>query len=275
MSDDQLPVVPQTAPAPAAQPVFNPLDAEPVAFAQALAKRSENYDQLAMHLRAVLVPKKDFGRIHVSKNCENKYRCTFQAMPGHWSEPSLFAAGADKILGLLGLACHYPGETALIDAAIAGTKLEEIILRCEIVDAHGQTISEGHGACARREVNGSLNNAVKRAEKRARVGAVMRLPSISALFEPDFLEQVEREAPKRGNNGTQARAQRSHMGRYNTGAELQVMPFGRHKDQPFDELPDDYLDWILTSEKMRNCPDVLEAAKRENRRRIGQANAPG
>ena len=77
--------------------VFNPLDAEPVAFARQLAIRQDNYDQLKMHLIGVLVPGKDFGKIHVVKKCENKYHCNNDR---HFSGFMLFAPGADKILGM-------------------------------------------------------------------------------------------------------------------------------------------------------------------------------
>ena len=50
---------------PSVPAIFNPLDAEPVAFKQALESRSANYDALAMHLRGILVAGKDFGRIHI------------------------------------------------------------------------------------------------------------------------------------------------------------------------------------------------------------------
>ena len=51
--------------------VFNPLDAEPVAFARQLQIRQDNYDNLQLHLQGVLIAGKDFGKIHVKKDCDN------------------------------------------------------------------------------------------------------------------------------------------------------------------------------------------------------------
>ena len=105
---------------------FNPLDAEPVAFARQLTERQNNYDQLQMHLRGVLIEGKDFGKIHVvGKNkCENPWQCT---NPRHFSPYTLFAPGADKILGILGLAVHYPDLKDYKRAVLQGNKIEDVI----------------------------------------------------------------------------------------------------------------------------------------------------
>ena len=92
-----------TANAGAAQ-VFNPLDAEPVTFKRQLENRQANYDNLREHLFGELVPGKDFGKIHVTKNCDNKYNCTNDR---HFSGYTLFSPGADKLLGILGLSVGY------------------------------------------------------------------------------------------------------------------------------------------------------------------------
>lgn len=261
-------------PAPAgngAVQVFNPLDAEPAAFKRALQSRQDNYDALALHLRAILVPGKDFGKIHVmpKDKCPKPWECT---TPSHYSEHQLFASGADKILGVLSLGCHYPGEQDIMRAALTGKPIAEVILKCGVIDGRGNTIAEGMGACARKEVNDSLNNAVKRACKRARVDAVKRLPSVSALFESDFLQQVEQDAAAQRGNSTSARAQ-SVKPRYDTGATLEAMPFGKHQGQRFAELPDQYLEWGL--ENFKDKPDVHAALVREHERRFSPGKNPG
>jgi hypothetical protein len=50
------------------------------------------------------------------------------------------------------------------------------------------------------------------------------------------------------------------------------MPFGKHKGEPFEELPDGYLEWALGN---INAPDVRKALEAEWRRRNGSSSAPG
>ncbi len=244
---------------------FNPLEANPVAFKRALVSRSENYDALAMHLRAMLVPGKDFGRIHFASKdkCPQWWNCSPEAEPSHWSDYGLFAPGADKVLGMLSLTPSYPGEQDFIRAALRGQDIQDIIIKCLIVGLSSAVIAEGMGACSRRDMKGDLNNTVKRACKRARVDAVMRLPAISALFEDDFLAQLDRDAVK--NNSTTSRQQQVKA-EHDTGAELQVWPMkGELEGQRFDQMDDGALDWILRT--IKDKPDVIRAAEREHARR--------
>lgn len=259
MSDQAVIVAPEGG----AVAVFNPLDAQPIAFKQALQSRQENYDNLAMHLRGMLVLDKDFGQIHVMPKgkCPEPWSCTNAS---HYSKHQLFAAGADKVLGMLGLGTRYPGEEDLMRAAMTGKPLLEVILKCQIVDRQDQVIAEGMGACAREEMNGSLNNTVKRAAKRARVDAVMRLPSISALFETDFLAEIASKKP----NSTSERARKVEP-KHNTGAKLTAFPFGKNKGVPFTELEDGFIDWGLRN--LKDKPDVIAALEREHRRRYPAA----
>ena len=263
LRDDEQPEaatnIPQTIPdgAPAMQ-VFNPLDADPVTFKRQLESRRENYDALAMHLRGLLTPDKDFGKIHVMPNCDNKWNCQ---NPGHFSGYTLFAAGADKILNNLGLGVNYPELLDYKRAPLRGIKVEDVILNCEIIDHHGKVIAEGAGACSRGEMKGDLNRTIKRACKRARMDAVSRLPVISALFEDDFLADVKREADRNGGNTTANRQRQPKTGQFNTGAILAVMPIGKKmKGLRFDEMDESQLDWILHN--LQDKPDIWNAAKR-------------
>lgn len=254
--------------------VFNPLDAEPVSFKNQLANRQENYDALAMHLRGVLVPDKDFGRIHVcpKSKCPEPWHCSPEKAPGHWSGYELFASGADKILGILGLAVDYPDLQDYKRAVLKGFKLEEVIADAHILSHGDQVIASGAGACERHEVNGRLNNCIKKACKRARLDAVKRLPVVSALFENDFLEQVAREAAARKGNTTSARAQQVRH-RWDTGVKLDTCPIGRaHKDKPWREIPTDYLEWI--AREGDDKPDIKRAAVEELSKR-GSASGSG
>lgn len=248
--------------------IFNPLDAEPISFKRSLENRSENYDALALHLRGILVPGKDFGQIHVKKNCD-KYRCTD---PAHLSDYGLWAPGADKVLGILGLAPAYPGEEEYIHASTHGLLITDVIIKCYIVGLDERRIVEGMGACSRDEPNiGTLNNVLKRACKRARLDAVLRLPSISALFEDDFLREIAREA--RNKNSTTSRQQQVSP-KHDTGAMLQVFPLkGNLAGQRFDEMDDGALDWCIRTFETSK-PDIHKAALRVRNSRQNPAADP-
>ncbi len=242
---------------------FYPLDADPAGFARQLAARQDIYDQLQSHLRGVLVAGKDFGRIHVKKDCDNKYTCKNDY---HFSGYMLFAPGADKILGILGLGVHYPDLKDYKRAVLQGTHLEEVIADCQILRLSGQVIAEGAGACARKEVNGSLNNTIKRACKRARLDAVLRLPVVSALFEADFLEQIAAAAATNGPNSSAKRTQKVRNA-YDTGATLTICPIGNEiKGKPWHEIETEALQYLV--DNVNDKPDVTRAASDELTKRI-------
>ena len=242
---------------------YNPLDAEPVAFKAQLARRQENYDNLREHLFAILVPGKDFGKIHVVKDCDNKYTCTNDY---HFSGYELFAPGADKILGILSLAVHYPDLKDYKRACLQGHPIEDIIADAQILSHNEQVIAAGVGACSRSEISGgNLNNTIKRACKRARVDAVKRLPTISALFEDNILEELAAAAKRNDNNAARKRTQTVNK-RWDTGARLEVCPIGRDiKGKPWREIETDTLKWLVA--KVTDKPDVTRAAAEELSRR--------
>ena len=253
---------------PGAVAVFNPLDAEPVTFTRQLQTRQDNYDNLREHLFGVLVPGKDFGKIHYVKDCENKKSCS---NPYHFSGYTLFAPGADKILGILGLTPVYPGYEDYIRAAVTGKQIEDVIIKCQVVGSSDQVLSEGMGACSRSEISGgNLNNTLKRACKRARVDAVKRLPTVSALFEDDVLAELEAAAKQNQMNSARKRIHQV-KNKWDTGARLEVCPIGRHiKGKLWHEIETDALQWIVA--KVTDKPDVKRAAEEELSKR---SSAPG
>lgn len=238
--------------------VFNPLDAEPIAFKRALESRQENYNSLAQHLRTIMTPGIDFGRIHHDKNCKDgQWKCT---NPRHWTPYDLWSPGADKILGVLNLGVNYPGVEAYKKAALSGVKVEDVIVDCHIDNAE-QTIAEGLGACSRSEgqIKGDLNRCIKRACKRARVDAVKRLPTVASLFE-DQAFWAKLEADHKASKKQQFH---NSPQRFSSGAYLTHWPFQKPpkmKGVRFDEMPDHTIDWILGN--MADKPDIFKAAQR-------------
>lgn len=255
---------------------FNPLDAQPVAFQRSLDQRQENYDNLQAHLQGIMVAGKDFGRIHIAnkQKCPEPWHCTYDQNRGHYSDYQLLAPGADKILGVLGLGVHYPDMKDYKRAALKGMHIVEVISDCQILGHSGQVIAEGAGACSRDEVNGSLNNAIKRANKRARLDAVKRLPTISAMFEDGFLDQMAEAQKVKAQKTAAQRAQRIRN-IWDTGARLQVCPIGKSTEgKPWHEIETEHLQWMV--ENLQDKPDIIRAAEGELKKRAAGAHAdPG
>jgi hypothetical protein len=90
----------------------SPLDWPIEVFTQALDRREVNRRALLKWIESNLRPTIDYGQIHVvgkdkcqyakkgqQQDCPNKY---------HWSKPSLWKPGAEKICGMLGLIPRFP-----------------------------------------------------------------------------------------------------------------------------------------------------------------------
>ena len=257
---DHLPA--EQTPQPAVPAVFNPLDMAPAEFQRTIDQREENFNTLREWLRKNLKPGKDFGRIHHAdkQKCPKPWECTYETNPYHYSGFQLRDPGADKILGLLGLTVVYESTEDYRRASLKGIQIQEVITRGWVVKADNPDvrITEGEGAASISEHNGAvLNNTFKKAKKRCRIDAVQRLPVVSSLFEDeDFWSSIP---PDNGNFDKRPAAK----AKYDTGADLHSMPFGKYKDTPFAEIESPYLEWCLTTDK----PDVVRAATKELTRR--------
>lgn len=168
----------------------SPLDIPIAAFREGLDRRKANRLALMEWLRQSLVEGVDFGRVHIA----GRDRCPM-ARQGrahecrderHWSKPSLFKPGAEKITGMLGMTVHYPSLAAYEQAVINGQQPAHVILRCELHDAHGRTVAEGVGARSLAQDYGDINKALKMAEKSAHIDATLRLAGLSEVFTQDM-----------------------------------------------------------------------------------------
>jgi hypothetical protein len=166
------------------------LDLPAEVFRAGLDRRRANRAALLEWVRAALVEGVDFGRIHTV----GKSRCQYAAQgrahecadPRHWSKPSLFKPGAEKICGMLGVTVHYPTLQDYEAAALHGVKVAHIILRCEIRDAAGRVVADGVGARSLEQDGGDLNKALKMAEKSAHIDATLRMAGLSEVFTQDL-----------------------------------------------------------------------------------------
>lgn len=172
--------------------VFNPFEVAPVDFKSALEKRSENVSTLIRWIWRALVPDLDYGTFHVmpKKICSLGKACKNKA---HYCKPVLFKPGAEKICGLIGLRAEFPAIAEYEKKAIAGEKIEVIILRCLLMSGD-RVVAEGTGCRVVANDFGDINKSIKMAEKSGMIDAIMRCAGLSAIFSQEKEEQPEAEA---------------------------------------------------------------------------------
>jgi hypothetical protein len=172
----------------------NPLDLPAAIFEEGLSRRKQNRAALMAWVRDALIDGLDFGKIHVThkskcqagKDCKN---------PAHFSKPSLFKPGAEKICGMLGLTVRYPTLPDYEKAALNGAVLSQIIIRCEILNGSGLVVADGIGARILSQDYGDMNKALKMAEKSAHIDATLRVAGLSEVFTQDIEDMIKvREA---------------------------------------------------------------------------------
>lgn len=184
----------------------NPMDLEPAAFRQVLARRGENRRTLMEWVASSLKVGHDFGQIHTTKklDCHRKGpapggTCTPQLEPWHWSKPSLWKPGAEKICGMLGVRPVFDALTADERQQLApGMPGDSIVLRCRLVSATtGLELAQGLGARSITKDYGDVNKALKMAEKSAHIDACLRMAGLSEVFTQDLEDMFPVETPEK------------------------------------------------------------------------------
>jgi hypothetical protein len=197
-------------------PSASPLDLPNDVFEAGLARRRQNRAAIMGWIRESLVEGTDYGRIHVASRDKCAYARRGEMAqcptPGHWTKPSLFKPGAEKICGMLGVTVHYPNLTAYEQAALSGRPLGTIILRCELRDSQGHVVAEGIGARNVQQDYGDLNKSLKMAGKSAHIDATLRMAGLSEVFTQDLedmsmgnLSRGEAAGSDRGRSESPAR----------------------------------------------------------------------
>ena len=259
-------------------PPANPFDADPQRFAVQVQQRGQNYEHLIAWLCDHLVVGEDMVQVHfVGKNkCRHggpQRGCTPSTDPDHWSDPDLSKRGAEKICGLLGLGARFLGMEDFRKAALSGVDLKQIIIDCEIYGSSGTAMSQGTGSCSLEEMYGDLNGAMKRAAKRAYVDALKRVAGLSGLA-----TELKRRMPPVDPEGAKRKAEAAIRkpvpgadSRWNTGATLTHVPFGKNKGKLWRELETRALEWYV--QNLGDKPDLVRAAAGELSKRQSTANS--
>jgi hypothetical protein len=159
-------------------------------FSKALERREDNRKALLKWIQSNLQPGIDFGQIHVVKKDKCRLARDGRAHecmePRHWSKPSLWKPGAEKICGMLGLIPRFPNLNEYEHAVLRGEDITVIILKCELHTGGGFIAAEGSGARRVSQDNGDINKSLKMAEKSSHIDATLRVAGLSELFTQDL-----------------------------------------------------------------------------------------
>jgi len=159
----------------------NPLDCPVNDFESALDKRQSNRMALIHWLKNHLVEGTDFGSIKTKRGL---------------SKPSLWKAGAEKINTILSVSALFPSYADYERAALTKTSLEQIIIRCELINSQQRVIASGIGARSLKQDYNDLNKSLKMASKSAYIDATLKLAGLSDIFTLDLEDMTpEQIAP--------------------------------------------------------------------------------
>jgi hypothetical protein len=119
-------------------------------FTQALNRREVNRKALPKWIKSNLQAGIDYGQIHVVGKDKCRLAGDGRAHdcidPRHWSKPSLWKPGVEKICGMLGLIPRFPNLAEYEKAALGALDVKVIILKCELHTGSGFVAAEGTGA---------------------------------------------------------------------------------------------------------------------------------
>jgi hypothetical protein len=188
-----------TALLPALMP-SSPLDWPVANFTQALDRREVNRRALLRWVQSNLQAGIDYGQIHVVGKDKCRLASDGRAHdcidPRHWSKPSLWKPGAEKICGMLDLIPRFPNLAEYERAALGAVDVKVIILKCELNTASGFVAAEGTGARRVDQDRGDINKSLKMAEKSAHIDATLRVAGLSELFTQDIEDMLQDKAGK-------------------------------------------------------------------------------
>lgn len=114
---------------------------------------------------------------------------------GRDSKPSLFKPGSEKFLSLFKLTARFEKDSDTWD--MAGSQSGTFAYKCLLYATNGNVVGEGRGVSKLTEkTNWTINNAVKIAEKRAQIDAVLRTGALSDFFTQDLEDMPQSEPMK-------------------------------------------------------------------------------
>lgn len=112
------------------------------------------------------------------------------------AKPSLYKAGADFICDLLGIQPRFEADMEAWQQL--GSQSGTFVMKCSLLSkATAEIVGEGRGVRKEGQKGGDANNAIKMAQKAAKVDAVLNAYGLSDLFTQDMDPD---DAPKQSPN---------------------------------------------------------------------------
>ena len=222
----------------------SPLDLPVEIFTQALDRREVNRKALLKWIERNLQHGVDYGQIHVvgKDKCEYAKKGRQQDCPNkyHWSKPSLWKPGAEKICGMMGIIPRFPNLDEYEKAVLQGRDIKVIILKCELHTPSGFIAAEGSGASRVNQAKGDINKSLKMAEKSAHIDATLWIAGLSEIFTQDLEDMLKDKQdiqPGANNVNQNPQPDRSERDRGNAGddASGQQTNAQRHGNNHPDE----------------------------------------
>lgn len=176
----------------------SPLDMPPTTFENALNNRQENQRKLIQWIKQNLKPDIHYGRVHIAQNCplvkvEAAYLCKDIT---HFSNLTLWKAGAEKIIAAMGLTANFPNIACYEEACLRGLEIKQVLLKCELKTHGGRVVAEGSGARHLREDNWNLNISIKMAQKSAMIDATIRVAGLTEVFIKTHRHTLKNKLPR-------------------------------------------------------------------------------
>lgn len=162
----------------------SPLDRPAETFNNELNRREANRKALMKWIKENLKPEIHYGRIHIDDRCRfARAGATHLCHDfGHFSRPVLYKAGAERIIGVLGLTATFPNLKQYEMASVHRIEIQTVILKCVLISQNGTVVAEGAGARHIRQDNWNLNTSIKMALKSALIDSVIRITGLSSVF---------------------------------------------------------------------------------------------
>jgi hypothetical protein len=157
----------------------------PKVLREQMKMETEKRKILTQYIATNLKKGTDYGAIHVMSRdkcpkpweCKNKY---------HYSKDVLFKPGAEKFCSLFKLRAEFSKDTETWE--MLGSRPETVAYLCRLYTANGVLVGEGRGVCSVKE-KASANTAVKIAEKRAKLDAILATGALSDFFTQDLEDE--------------------------------------------------------------------------------------
>lgn len=162
------------------------------------------------------------------------------AIHGKESKPCLFKPGSEKFCSLLQLRAEFTKDEETI--SMLTNPGDVLALKCHLIHIpSGNVMAEGRGACSLKEKQGMVNTAIKIAEKRAQIDAVLRL-GFSDSFTQD-LEDMEEPLEPKTREPRQTLPVHTEPVKVENWQEV-TLPFGKNKGKKLGEVEPAYLEWL-------------------------------